>query len=115
MTKDKWGDTGYLVTGSYYPDRPIEVHEVDIDKVTAKCVYANRDVFNCVTGIQSSDCGDKCRLFPDRGSADEYVARCRYLRRLSKYTSTYGEELARRMPVGKIRKIVTMFEAEEDQ
>lgn len=115
MNKENWGTTGYLVTGSYYRDRPIQIHEVYIEKVGTKFIYANRDRFSIVTGIQASDYGDKCRLFPDRESAEEYVYRSNLLRRLSKYTSSHGDSMAVRMPTHKIKKILDTFEAEEDR
>lgn len=114
MNKTDWGATGYLVTGSYYRDRPIQMHEVAIDKVGAKYVYANHDRFNISTGIQASDYGDKCRMFPDRESATEYVDRTTLIRRLSKYTSGRGDTMARKMPLPKLKKLLEMFETEED-
>lgn len=114
MNKTDWGEWGYLVTGSYYRTRPIQMHEVQIEKIGTKFVYANNDRFSVITGIQASDYGDKCRLFPDRESAAEYVTRSQLLRKLSKYTSTHGDSMAVRMPTENVKKLLEMFEAEED-
>lgn len=115
MDKNKWGRTGWLVTGSYYKDRPVEMHEVEIDKVTDRCVFADHDVFHPHTGIQISDVGDKCRLFPDFASAREYTDRTRLIRQLDKYVSSDGEMLARKMPFPKLKKLIEIFESEENR
>lgn len=115
MNKTDWGAKGFIVTGSYYRDRPLQVHEVKIDRVGTKYVYSNRDRFCVSTGIQVSDYGDKCRMFPDRESATEYVDRSKLIRQLSKYTSGRGDTMARKMPLPKLKRLIEMFESEEEK